>query len=364
MKKISNLSVIALAMVVLVAVLAVGTALAWFYEKDQTPTFVNTAGSEPVTEIIFHAHPTTGVDPVTAILRDTLRFCARDDVSPLVSPFDPLNPSLSCPDPADQTVGVFNGVFTIADFEDPDPDDDLQVQFIPSTLIFSPATWGDVFPPGTTEACITGLVDNDGDQLGDEPLDDIDGLALCQPLKLTGRMTGGGSVFDDNDNKDTGIRITRGFEIHCDTREPNNVQVNEHGNGKLNFHLEDLISARCVDNPNIFQDPPPGTPFDTFIGYGEGRLKDGKVDIGPGFICFVFRDDSEPGKTDIAAILLKTVAFDCDAQVNEVNLNVDWDGVFPTIPPHLLSDPGVGNRVLFVNGSLNGGNVQAHEDNK
>jgi hypothetical protein len=34
-------------------------------------------------------------------------------------------------------------------------------------------------------------------------------------------MTGGGSVFNIDD-----LRVTRDFQIHCDLREPNNLEVN------------------------------------------------------------------------------------------------------------------------------------------
>ncbi len=122
--------------------------------------------------------------------------------------------------------------------------------------------------------------------IGSGAIDDID----VDIEVITGRMTGGGSVF-----KTDGARVTRGFEIHCDLSEPNNLQVNWPGGNK--FHLTSLTSAVCTDDPAIIQDPP-AAPFDTFIGDGTGKLNgvDGAT------IHFVFVDAGEPGKNDTALI--------------------------------------------------------------
>ena len=61
---------------------------------------------------------------------------------------------------------------------------DLAVSFVPGN---GATTWGDVFPPDTTYACITGLVDNNGDGVGDEPLDgdlEFGRTPLCQELDV------------------------------------------------------------------------------------------------------------------------------------------------------------------------------------
>ena len=109
------------------------------------------------------------------------------------------------------------------------------------------------------------------------------------PPGLPGRMTGGGSVF-----RIDGTRVTRGFEIHCDLREPNNIQVNWPGN---RFHLTDLTGAVCTDSPIIDQ-LPRSSPFDTFQGEGDGLLNGD-----PGArIEFVFVDAGEPGSNDTASI--------------------------------------------------------------
>ena len=73
---------------------------------------------------------------------------------------------------------------------------------------------------------------------------------------LHGRMTGGGSVFTA-----TGVRVTHGFELHCNVVDlPNNLEVNWDGGN--NFHLESLTLAVCINDPSI--DPaPPQAGFDT-----------------------------------------------------------------------------------------------------
>ena len=78
MKRKPGLKIFSVFIAAVAAVLIVGTAFAWFYEKDQTETVVNLGDAVPVTETIFAA---VLADPVTAIqLDNTLRFCASDDV--------------------------------------------------------------------------------------------------------------------------------------------------------------------------------------------------------------------------------------------------------------------------------------------
>lgn len=144
------------------------------------------------------------------------------------------------------------------------------------------------------------------------------------PSGLPGRMTGGGSVFTFD-----GIRVTRGFQIHCDLREPNNLEVNWPG---ARFHLTDLTSAVCTDSPAIDQ-LPRSAPFDTFTGTGTGLYRG----VPGATIEFVFVDAGEPGTSDTASIVIH------DADGNLV-LDVPGD---PNVP-----------------GYLDRGNIQAHKDNK
>jgi len=144
------------------------------------------------------------------------------------------------------------------------------------------------------------------------------------PTGVNGRMTGGGSVFTIDK-----MRVTRGFEIHCSLREPNNLEVNW---PKHKFHLTKLTSASCTDSPAIDQRPP-AAPFDTFTGTGIGLL-----DHKPGaLIEFVFVDAGEPGVLDTASMKIYDPAG---------NLVLDVTGD-PNVP-----------------GYLDKGNLQAHKDNK
>ena len=144
------------------------------------------------------------------------------------------------------------------------------------------------------------------------------------PQLLPGRMTGGGSVFTID-----GARVTRGFQIHCDLREPNNLEVNWPGGNR--FHLTELTSAVCTDSPVIDQ-LPRSAPFDTFKGTGVGRYKgdDGAT------IEFEFTDAGEPGVNDTASII-----------VRDSNGNVVLDVPGGPLP-----------------GFIDRGNIQAHKDNQ
>jgi hypothetical protein len=134
-------------------------------------------------------------------------------------------------------------------------------------------------------------------------------------------MTGGGSIFDSDGSVEYTGRTTHGMILHCDTRNPNNLQINWEGN---TFHLTDLASAACPDTAGITPNPP-DAEFDTFIGFGEGRLNGD-----PGAtIVFTFTDAGEPGTADTAEITI----FDPDG----------W-------------------QVLSIAGTLTFGNHQAHSN--
>ena len=139
-----------------------------------------------------------------------------------------------------------------------------------------------------------------------------------EPTPDTGRMTGGGSVF----MKD-GTRVTHGFELHCDaTLVPNKLQIN--WDKKNKFHLESLTTAVCSDDPAI--DPKkPKASFDTYEGTGMGRYNG----VSGATAHWIFTDAGEPGKMDMAKIMIK--------------------------------DAG-GATVLTVSGNLKSGNQQAHEE--
>lgn len=139
------------------------------------------------------------------------------------------------------------------------------------------------------------------------------------PTKLIeGRMTGGGNVL-----MSTGAKVTHGFELQCDAKKaPNNLEVNW---GKGNkFHLENLTTATCSDDPAIVPNPPVAG-FDTYKGIGIGQYNG----VSGATAEWTFTDAGEPGKKDIAAIVIKDASS---------------------------------NIVLTVSGHLNSGNQQAHKE--
>jgi hypothetical protein len=154
---------------------------------------------------------------------------------------------------------------------------------------------------GSPTACLTTpVVCDDGDFCTLDACDPATGsttACLTEPnpdlscADIEGRMTGGGSVF-------SGVaRTTHGFELHCDELDlPNNLEVNW-GRGNR-FHLEQLTSAICTEDPEIDQTPPGHSPFDTFIGEGIGRCNG----VSGAAITFTFVDAGEPGKNDTATI--------------------------------------------------------------
>lgn len=128
-----------------------------------------------------------------------------------------------------------------------------------------------------------------------------------------GRMTGGGRIAAP-------FVMTHGFELRCDESEPNNLQVNwDRGN---RFHLQDVESIDCFDDP-AFNPRPPRADFDTLeiSGFGKYNGESGA------FVWAQFVDGGEPGRNDWATIVI----FDGD-----------------------------GNLVLDVTGRLDNGNHQAH----
>ena len=172
-------------------------------------------------------------------------------------------------------------------------------------------------PVGATSLSVRALSKNIGNTENNPASLVWSTAALSVPHEIevvNGRMTGGGSVFKGN------MRITHGFEIHCDLKKPNNIEVNWPGGN--NFHMTDLTSAVCTDDPGIDQRPPVA-PLDTFRGEGTGKLNG----VPGARIEFVFVDAGEPGKKDTASIKI-------------------WDDV--------------NNLVLEVSGFLRVGNHQAH----
>ena len=131
---------------------------------------------------------------------------------------------------------------------------------------------------------------------------------------LPGRMTGGGSIISN------GLRVTHGFNLNCDaTQSPERLEVNWGGNS---FHLEQLNTAFCSNNPSLNAGNPSAT-FNTYSGSGAGRFNG----VSGATINFVFTDAGEPGTNDFASYTI----YDADD-----------------------------NLVLTASGNLDNGNQQAH----
>lgn len=113
--------------------------------------------------------------------------------------------------------------------------------------------------------------------------------------QLEGRMTGGGAI----QCPDVG-RVTHGFELYCDRNSggipgPNNLEINW-GIGNR-FHLTELQTVDCKDDPNIDSAPPGGNAhagFDTMVGTGTGV---GRYNSVPEQFTIKFKltDAGEPG---------------------------------------------------------------------
>jgi hypothetical protein len=114
----------------------------------------------------------------------------------------------------------------------------------------------------------------------------------CEPPTTpgVGRFTGGGNTIDTA----TGLKMTRGFTIHCDLVLSNNLEINWPGSGRQNqFHMLQHTAATCTDDPSIDQRPPQA-PVDRIDGVGTGRFNgvDGYT------LYFTLVDAGEPGRYD------------------------------------------------------------------
>jgi hypothetical protein len=136
-----------------------------------------------------------------------------------------------------------------------------------------------------------------------------------------GRITGGGGCTVN------GVHVTHGFELYCKASQgPNNLEVNwtiEGQTGSHRFHLEDLATAVCTDDPTLDEEQPVAG-FDTYTGTGTGRYN-GTFDA---FATWTLTDDGEPGT---------------GADTFDITITVDG-----------------GPTVLDISCPLDGGNHQAH----
>jgi cysteine-rich repeat protein len=165
-------------------------------------------------------------------------------------------------------------------------------------------------------SCGDGIVDP-GEACDDgNPLDG-DGCSSECLLEsgVPGRMTGGGRINDGP------LHINHGQTLRCDAaREPQRLEVNwraPRGGGAKRFHLTDLVSAVCSDDPAIDQGVPKSSMFDTFSGVGIGRYN-GE----PGAtITFVLKDAGEPGREDTSSFLIEDAGGTVVLDVESTTLN-------------------------------------------
>ena len=206
-----------------------------------------------------------------------------------------------------------------------------------------PNTFSNTIPaPNATSATVTATAVgnwNDGYGGGQSASVTIDIPQDCAPPSALGRFTGGGfqivltlgtarSTNGALKQVEGGIKITRGFTIHCDKLLSNNLEVNWEGN---HFHmLEHTLTTECSDDPDITQKPPKA-PVDTIVGTGIGRYNN----IDGYTIEFTLVDAGEPGK-----------ANDPDQAALKIYETANPSNVVLNVP---LQDIG-------------GGNVQAHFD--
>jgi hypothetical protein len=111
-----------------------------------------------------------------------------------------------------------------------------------------------------------------------------------------GRMTGGGKCTVE------GIKVTHGFELHCNpSEEPNNLEVNWSVDGETgSHHLDELTDAACSDVPG-YNEGQPVAGFDTYFGVGTGSY-----DGVPGATAeWTFTDKGEPGKNDTLDLIIR-----------------------------------------------------------
>lgn len=179
-----------------------------------------------------------------------------------------------------------------------------------------------LIPAGASELTVEVISYDDGS--GNRPASLTWVAAICAITEAApppggtekGWMTGGGSVFTADGN-----RVTHGFRVNCNaSQQPNNLEVNW-GQGNK-FHLEQMTSASCTDDPTIGPAPPPAG-FDTHKGAGNGNYNG----VPGATVEWTFTDAGEPGTNDRARMVIR--------------------------------DP-LGSIVLSVDGKLNKGNQQAH----
>jgi hypothetical protein len=124
------------------------------------------------------------------------------------------------------------------------------------------------------------------------------------PSCLQGRFTGGGFQIDA-----LGVKVTRGFTLHCDALLSNNFEVN--WPAANNFHIDKNQAARCslIDDPN-----PPDAPVNRIDITGTGTLNGEEGHT----VTLVLIDNGEKAGAppDQAYIAIDGVAITAGTQAN------------------------------------------------
>ena len=111
---------------------------------------------------------------------------------------------------------------------------------------------------------------------------------------VPGRMTGGGRLSASD-----GTKVTYGFVLLCPpSRGHDALEVNWASGNR--FHLEQVSSASCSDDPSISPDPPSAS-FDTHRGSGTGRYNG----VSGYTVEWTYTDAGEPGTSDTARIVIR-----------------------------------------------------------
>jgi hypothetical protein len=159
------------------------------------------------------------------------------------------------------------------------------------------------------------------------------------------RMTGGGSIFlPDGGVPGAGVRVTHGFELHCNIDANNHLEINWGGN---HFHLVALTSVTCLDDPSINPAPPPFTSNlgNTMIGVGigtfSGTFNGVKYQKATATVQFKFTDAGEPGTNDTASYVVTlsdgTVVLNTLGSINLTFGNHQVHAEIPSLSPAAAS---------------------------
>jgi hypothetical protein len=129
----------------------------------------------------------------------------------------------------------------------------------------------------------------------------------CEQIAAFGRFTGGPNAVEVG-----GAKVTTGLQIHCHPKDPSvNFEINWGGGD--NFHLIDLTSVACLDNPLVTAQPPKA-PVDTIVAVGYGTYNG----LTGYTIEFTLVDSGEPDnkRTDQMRILIYKTGSPADVKLN------------------------------------------------